>query len=110
VVLVLGNTIRLAIESRRDEIVITKLVGGSNAFVRRPLLYTGLWFGLGGGIVAALLVAGRTLLCAPPCPRWPQLREQTSALRARCGRQPAAGSARGCFLGSPVPGWPWPGI
>lgn len=66
VVLVLGNTIRLAIEGRRDEIVITKLVGGSNAFVRRPLLYTGMWFGLGGGIVAALLVAGGTLLLRAP--------------------------------------------
>jgi cell division transport system permease protein len=58
VVLILGNTIRLAIENRRDEIVIVKLVGGSNPFVRRPFLYTGLWFGVGGGIMAALLVSG----------------------------------------------------
>lgn len=57
VVLILGNTIRLAIESRRDEIVIIKLVGGSNPFVRRPFLYTGLWYGFGGGLVAALLVS-----------------------------------------------------
>ncbi|PLW83768.1 cell division protein [Kineobactrum sediminis] len=57
VVLILGNTIRLAIESRREEIVIVKLVGGSNAFVRRPFLYTGLWYGVGGGFFAALLVA-----------------------------------------------------
>jgi cell division transport system permease protein len=42
----------LAIESRRDEILVVKLVGGTNAFVRRPFLYTGLWFGLGGGLVA----------------------------------------------------------
>ena len=56
VVLILGNTIRLAIENRREEIVIVKLVGGSNAFVRRPFLYTGLWYGVGGGVVAALLV------------------------------------------------------
>lgn len=56
VVLILGNTIRLAIENRRDEIVIIKLVGGSNAFVRRPFLYTGLWYGVGGGVVAAVLV------------------------------------------------------
>lgn len=66
VVLVLGNTIRLAIEGRRDEIVIVKLVGGSDAFVRRPLLYTGLWFGLGGGVFAALLVTAGTLLLAAP--------------------------------------------
>ena len=57
VVLILGNTIRLAIESRREEIVIVKLVGGSNAFVRRPFLYTGLWYGVGGGVFAATLVA-----------------------------------------------------
>jgi cell division transport system permease protein len=56
VLLVVGNTIRLAIESRRDEIVIVKLVGGTNAFVRRPFLYTGLWYGLGGGILAWLIV------------------------------------------------------
>ncbi|MBE9538495.1 MAG: ABC transporter permease, partial [Proteobacteria bacterium] len=57
VALILGNTIRLAIENRREEIVIVKLVGGSNAFVRRPFLYTGLWYGVGGGIIAAGLVA-----------------------------------------------------
>ena len=57
VMLILGNTIRLAIESRRDEIVIVKLVGGSNGFVRRPFLYTGLWYGVGGGVLAALLVS-----------------------------------------------------
>lgn len=56
VVLILGNTIRLAIEARRDEIVIVKLVGGSNPFVRRPFLYTGLWYGVGGGFFAGLLV------------------------------------------------------
>jgi cell division transport system permease protein len=57
VILVIGNTIRLAIESRRDEIVVVKLVGGTNAFVRRPFLYTGLWFGLGGGLAAWAMLA-----------------------------------------------------
>lgn len=57
VLLILGNTIRLAIESRREEIVIVKLVGGSNGFARRPFLYTGLWYGVGGGCLAALLVS-----------------------------------------------------
>ena len=56
VLLILGNTIRLAIESRREEIVVVKLVGGSNGFVRRPFLYTGLWYGVGGGALAAVLV------------------------------------------------------
>jgi cell division transport system permease protein len=57
VLLILGNTIRLAIESRREEIVVVKLVGGSNGFVRRPFLYTGLWYGVGGGVLAAALVS-----------------------------------------------------
>jgi cell division transport system permease protein len=56
VLLVIGNTIRLAIENRRDEILIVKLVGGTNAFVRRPFLYTGLWYGLGGGLLAWLML------------------------------------------------------
>lgn len=55
-ILIIGNTLRLAIENRRDEIVIIKLVGGTNTYVRRPLLYMGLWYGLGGGILAALLL------------------------------------------------------
>lgn len=56
VLLVVGNTVRLAIESRRAEIVVVKLVGATDAFVRRPFLYTGIWFGLGGGLLAWLLV------------------------------------------------------
>jgi len=56
VLLVVGNTVRLAIESRRAEIVVVKLVGATDAFVRRPFLYTGIWYGLGGGLLAWLLV------------------------------------------------------
>jgi cell division transport system permease protein len=55
VVLIVGNTIRLDIYGRRAEIEITKLVGGSNGFVRRPFLYAGVWYGLGGALLAALL-------------------------------------------------------
>lgn len=57
VFLVIGNTIRLSIENRRDEIVVTKLVGATDAFVRRPFLYAGLWYGLGGGLVAWLIIS-----------------------------------------------------
>ncbi|MGI9287651.1 MAG: permease-like cell division protein FtsX [Pseudomonadales bacterium] len=56
VVLVIGNTIRLTIESRRAEIVVVKLVGGTNAFVRRPFLYYGLWYGFGGALCASLVL------------------------------------------------------
>lgn len=56
VLLVIVNTIRLGIENRRDEIIIVKLVGGTDAYVRRPFLYTGLWYGLGGSVIALLLI------------------------------------------------------
>lgn len=56
IVVVIGNTIRLDIQNRREEIEVTKLIGASNAFVRRPFLYTGLWYGLGGGLLALGLV------------------------------------------------------
>jgi cell division transport system permease protein len=56
IVVIIGNTIRLDIQSRREEIEVTKLIGASNAFVQRPFLYSGLWYGLGGGILALALV------------------------------------------------------
>lgn len=56
VLLVVGNTIRLAIENRRQEIVVVKLIGATDAFVRRPFLYTGIWYGLGGGLLSWVLV------------------------------------------------------
>lgn len=56
VVIVIGNTIRLDIQNRQQEIVVTKLVGASNGFIRRPFLYSGLLFGLLGGIVALILL------------------------------------------------------
>ncbi len=56
VLVVIGNTIRLAVQNRRDEIVVVKLVGGTDGYVRRPFLYTGLWYGLLGGFGSWLLV------------------------------------------------------
>ncbi len=56
VLLIIGNTIRLAIENRREEITIIQLIGATDAFVRRPFLYTGLWFGIAGGLLAIVLV------------------------------------------------------
>jgi|HubBroStandDraft_1064217.scaffolds.fasta_scaffold00675_11 cell division transport system permease protein len=57
VLAVVGNTIRLEIAGRRAEIEVTKLVGGSNSFVRRPFLYTGVLYGLGGALLAWGIVA-----------------------------------------------------
>lgn len=56
VLVVIGNTIRLEINNRRDEIEVVKLVGASDGFIRRPFLYLGLCYGLAGGIMAAALI------------------------------------------------------
>jgi len=66
VLLVVGNTIRLAIQNRRKEIVVMKLIGGTDAFIRRPFLYTGFWYGLFGGIIAWLLVSFTLLSISRP--------------------------------------------
>jgi len=66
VIVIVGNTIRLDIQSRRDEIEVVKLLGASDGFVRRPFLYIGFWYGLlGGGFALVLLVIGSWLLSGP---------------------------------------------
>src|SRR6202021_589752 len=54
VVLIISNTIRLDILNRRAEIEVMKLVGASDGFTRRPFLYAGFWYGLGGGWAALM--------------------------------------------------------
>jgi cell division transport system permease protein len=56
VVLIIGNTIRLSIISRKEEIEVMKLVGATESFIQRPFVYTGIWYGLMGGLVAFLIV------------------------------------------------------
>ena len=66
VLLVVGNTIRLAVESRRKEIEVVTLIGATHGFVRRPFLYSGAWYGLGGGLLAwGLLTLGGEWLATP---------------------------------------------
>ena len=81
VLLVIGNTIRLTIENRRDEIVIVKLVGATNAFVRRPFLYTGLWYGLGGGLLACAIILAGVLWLAGPVDQLADLYQSDFRLR-----------------------------
>ena len=56
VLLIVGNTIRLSVQNRREEIEVVKLVGATDAFIRRPFLYTGFWYGLLAGITCWLLL------------------------------------------------------
>ena len=57
VILIIGNTMRLTADHYRQEIMILKLVGATFAFIRRPLLYHGFFYGLFGGCLAWLLVS-----------------------------------------------------
>jgi cell division transport system permease protein len=66
VLAVIGNTIRLEILNRRAEIEVTKLVGGSNAFVRRPFLYTGVLYGLAGALLAWAIVEAAVVALGGP--------------------------------------------
>ena len=56
VVLIIGNTIRLSIMNKKDEIEVMKLVGATDAFIQRPFLYSGIWYGVFGGLLAYLIV------------------------------------------------------
>ncbi|KTD64397.1 permease-like cell division protein FtsX [Legionella spiritensis] len=56
VVLIVGNTLRLAIHSRYEEIQVLKLIGATDAFIVRPFLYMGIWYGMAGAVFAVLLV------------------------------------------------------
>ena len=69
VLLIVGNTIRLEILNRRIEIEIMELVGATAAFIRRPFLYAGAWYGLLGGLTAWLLVTLAILLLQGPVSR-----------------------------------------
>lgn len=66
VLLIVGNTIRLAIYNRRDEIEINKLIGATNGFIRRPFLYTGLLYGIIGGLMAVILVEVSVITLSNP--------------------------------------------
>ncbi len=59
---VIGNTIRLQIMTQREEIEVSKLIGATNPFIRRPFLYAGVLYGFGGGLAALLILALVTLL------------------------------------------------
>jgi cell division transport system permease protein len=66
IVLIVSNTVRLDILNRRAEIEVMKLVGASDGFARRPFLYSGLWYGLGGGALALLFAAAAGAVLRQP--------------------------------------------
>lgn len=66
VLLVVGNSVRLDIAGRAEEITIMQLLGASSGFVRRPFLYAGLWYGVVSAALALIVVAAVEVALAAP--------------------------------------------
>lgn len=98
--LVVGNTVRLDVLSRREEIDVLQLLGASDGFVRRPFLYLGAWYGvLAGGIALGVLALVRLALQAPLA----TLAERYGSAFALHGLPPAQAFA--VVVGAGLLGW-----
>jgi cell division transport system permease protein len=105
VIVTVGNTIRLDIENRRDEIIVMKLIGAPNAFIRRPFLYTGLWYGLFGGLIAWLLVDVALQALAGPARHLAGLYESSFQLAGLSWESGLLMLGAGVLLGALGSGW-----
>ena len=99
IVVIIGNTIRLDIQNRREEIEVTKLIGATNAFVRRPFLWSGFWYGLFGGLLAVGLVQYGLYLLEQPAARLAGLYQSNLVVLDLSLRESAAILAIGVLLG-----------
>ncbi len=63
--LVLGNTVRLDIQARQEELSVLQLLGATDGFIRRPFLYLGAWYGLGAGALAIGLLSAAAWALQP---------------------------------------------
>jgi cell division transport system permease protein len=66
VTFITGNTIRLELQNRQDEVFISKLVGATQSFIQRPFLYTGFWLGFIAGFLAWLIITIMLLILESP--------------------------------------------
>jgi cell division transport system permease protein len=99
VLLIIGNTIRMAIYNRRSEIEVTKLFGATDRFVRRPFMYTGFWYGLSGGIIAWCLISVSLHLLQHPVTQLTQLYSSSFQLLGLSVENVLALLGVGIFLG-----------
>ena len=99
IVVIIANTIRLDIENRREEIEVTKLIGATNAFVRRPFLWTGFWYGLLGGLMALALVHYGLFMLEGPVAKLSGLYQSNIAVVTMDLREGAIIIGIGVFLG-----------
>ncbi|VAW82869.1 Cell-division-associated, ABC-transporter-like signaling protein FtsX [hydrothermal vent metagenome] len=82
VILITGNTIRLDIQNRKDEIIVSKLIGASNRYIRLPFLYSGFWYGLFGGLIALGLTLASVNYLTQPVAEFAQISGETFLLQA----------------------------
>ena len=99
VLAVIGNTTRVEIAARLPEIAVTKLVGGSDAFIRRPFLYSGLFQGLLGGLLALGLLAALLASLEAPVARLVSLYGGQLRLAGLAGEETLALVLAGALLG-----------
>lgn len=104
-ILIIGNTIRLLIFNRRHEIEITKLVGGTDSFVRRPFLYYGCFYGISGALVSLLLLWGTAHLLQQPMAELAALYQRSQLLYRLGIREIAVIVLSGAFIGWSAARW-----
>lgn len=99
ILIVIGNTVRLEINNRQTEIEVTKLVGGTDGFIRRPFLYLGFWYGVAAGLVAWLLVTVGVATLSGPVARLAGLYGSGFGLQSLSGTESAVLVGGGALLG-----------
>jgi len=83
------NIIRMQVLTHRAEIEVSQLLGATDAFIQRPFLYYGVLLGLGGGLVAWLLVGAAALWLRTPLSELVRLYDLTVALQSLDARDSA---------------------
>ncbi len=99
VMLIIGNTIRMSIYNRREEIEIIKLFGATDAFIHRPFLYSGFWYGMSGGLIAWALISLSLMLLKHPVSELASLYASTHQLIGLSGQNTLILLACGIALG-----------
>lgn len=97
--LVIGNTVRLDIAGRSEEIAVMQLLGADAGFVRRPFLYSGLWYGTFAGVLSLMLIAIVQILLAAPLARLASAYEHAFAVHGLGLAQALAVLAASAALG-----------
>lgn len=99
VLLIVGNTIRLSVQNRRDEIEVVKLVGATDAFIRRPFLYTGFWYGLLAGITCWIILTISLFWLQDPVANLAGLYQSQFSIQGLNWQQSLQLITASCFLG-----------